>query len=159
MDPNINFESPPNEPEEESIEGLRSDLISLSEKGEINYTSKYLQKANREALEKIKIKYERKQLEITIDYIVDQLFTEIANLVLRIGLSRNPDELEKVLHDNKLFKREFKKIISDLALTIPHIRLMSGGLTILIHILKERAAMAKEEPVKMKEPPDIDLDS
>ena len=56
------------------------------------------------------------------------------------------------MHDNQLFKREFRKIISDLALTIPHIGLTSGGLTILIHILKERAAMAKEEPVKMKEP-------
>ena len=42
MDPNINFDPPPNEPEEESIEDLRSDLISLSEKEEINYMSKYL---------------------------------------------------------------------------------------------------------------------
>ena len=54
MDPNINFDPLPNEPEEGPIEDLRSDLISLSEKGEINYTSKYLQKANRDFLEKIK---------------------------------------------------------------------------------------------------------
>ena len=63
MNPNINFDPPPNEPEEESIEDLRSDLLSLSEKREINHTSKYLQKANRDALEKLKRKYERKQLE------------------------------------------------------------------------------------------------
>ena len=51
--PNNNFDPPPNEPEEEPIEDLRSDLISLAEKGEINYTTKYIQKANRDALEKI----------------------------------------------------------------------------------------------------------
>ena len=52
----------PNE-EEVSTEELRDDLLSSSEKGKLNYTPKCIQKANRDALEKIKRKFDRKQLE------------------------------------------------------------------------------------------------
>ena len=57
----LNFEIPEtgfeNKESEPSIDGLREKLISLAEKGKINYSPKYIQKANRDALEKIKIKY------------------------------------------------------------------------------------------------------
>ena len=50
--------------DEPSIDdSLREKLISLAEKGKINYSIKYIQKANRDALEKIKIKYDRKITE------------------------------------------------------------------------------------------------
>ena len=55
--PDVNFEETP------SDEGLREKLILLAEKGKINYSTKYIQKANRDALEKIKIKYDRKITE------------------------------------------------------------------------------------------------
>ena len=54
--PDVDFKIP----EETPGDSLREKLISLAEKGKINYSTKYIQKANRDALEKIKIKYDRK---------------------------------------------------------------------------------------------------
>ena len=58
--PDVNFEIPEETPGDDD---LREKLISLAEKGKINYSPKYIQKANRDALEKIKIKYDRKITE------------------------------------------------------------------------------------------------
>ena len=62
----LNFEIPETDSENKTPidDGLREKLISLAEKGKINYSPKYIQKANRDALEKIKIKYDRKITEV-----------------------------------------------------------------------------------------------
>ena len=155
MDPNINFDPPPNEPEEGPIEDLRSDLISLSEKEKVNYTSKYLQKASRNALEKIK-KYDLEQLELTVELFSNMIIHEFTKFLHRAKLLQDPDELQKNLQANKLFKREVKKILSDIVSTFPHIGLISGGFTTAEQVVKERVV---EDGRKMKEPPDTDLDS
>ena len=48
--PEMDFEKKPEPPIDD---GLREKLISLAEKGKISHSSKYMQKANRDALEKI----------------------------------------------------------------------------------------------------------
>ena len=63
--PDVNFKIPEETPGETPIDGLRKKLISLAEKRKIHYSPKYIQKANRDALEKIKIEYDRK---ITVRY-------------------------------------------------------------------------------------------
>ena len=73
--PETDFENKKTEP---PIDDLREKLISLAEKGKINYSPKYIQKANRDALEKIKIKYDRKNTEksskMVSNLIVSKLF-------------------------------------------------------------------------------------
>ena len=59
--------------EEVCTDDIREELLTLSEKGKINYTPKYIQKASRDTLGKIKRKYDLKQLELT-----NKLFTNMA---------------------------------------------------------------------------------
>ena len=52
---------------------LRSELITLAEKGEIKQSVEHIKKASYSALEKIKAEYERKQLQETNEYLSETL--------------------------------------------------------------------------------------
>ena len=52
--PYVDFEIPETSEQPPIDDGLREKLISLAEKRKINYSPKYLQKANRDVLEKLK---------------------------------------------------------------------------------------------------------
>ena len=64
-------------------DGLRviSKLISLAEKGKINYSTKYIQKANLDALEKIKIKYDRKMTEKSSKMVSNLLVSKLSDIL------------------------------------------------------------------------------
>ena len=76
--PDVNFEIP----EETPGGDLREKLISLAEKGKINYSPKYIQKANRDALEKIKIKYDRKITEKSSKMVSNLLVSKLSGHAL-----------------------------------------------------------------------------
>ena len=139
--------------EEPSIDdGLREKLISLAEKGKINYSVKYIQKANRDALEKIKLKYDRKITEKSSKMVSDLLVSKLSDTLEKTGLIESSSELKQELDENELFKEEFVEFINDeLMPYIPKIGLLSGGATVIEKIIKKRMGM--------REPPDVDLDS
>ena len=71
----------------DDLQFLRSELITLAEKGEIKQSVAYIKKANHSVLEKIKAEYERKQLQETNEYLSETLmeilseFMEGANMI------------------------------------------------------------------------------
>ena len=90
------FPNPDEEKNEPSTDdGLREELISLAEKGEIDYSPKYIQKANRDALEKIKRKYDRKQLESTNEFFSDMIISNYTEILNHFKIIRNPVKLEE----------------------------------------------------------------
>ena len=146
--PDVNFEIPK--------EGLREKLISLAEKGKINYSLKYIQKANRDALEKIKIKYDRKITEKSSKMVSNLLVSKLSDILEKTDLIESSDVFKQKLDENELFKEEFTELINDeLMPYIPKIGLVSGGATVVEEIIKKRMGKQGE----MREPPDVDLDS
>ena len=149
--PDVNFEIP----EENPINGLREKLISLAEKGKINYSPKYIQKANRDALEKIKIRYDRKNTEKSSKMISNLIVSKLSDILEKTDLIDSSSELKQELDGNELFKEELNELVNDeLIPLIPKIGLVSGGVTVAEKIIKKRMGKQGE----MSKPPDVDLD-
>ena len=153
--PDVNFEIPEETPGGTSIDGLREKLISLAEKGKINYTPKYIQKANRDALEKIKIRYDRENTEKSSKMISNLIVSKLSDILEKTNLIDSSSELKQELDENELFKEELHELVNDeLMPLIPKIGLVSGGVTVVEKIIKKRMGKQGE----MSEPPDVDLD-
>ena len=128
------FSGIPNPDDEPPIDdGLREKLISLAEKGIINYSAKYIQKANRDALEKIKIKYDRKITEKSSKMVSDLLVSKLSDILEKTDLIESSSELKQELDENELFKEELNELIND---DIPKIGLVSGGATVIEKLVK-----------------------
>ena len=135
--PDVNFEIPEETPGGTSIDGLREKLISLAEKGKINYTPKYIQKANRDALEKIKIRYDRKNTEKSSKMISNLIVSKLSDILEKTNLIDSSSELKQELDENELFKEELHELVNDeLMPLIPKIGLVSGGVTVVEKIIK-----------------------
>ena len=135
-------------------DGLREKLISLAEKGKIDYSPKYIQKANRDALEKIKIKYDRKITEKSSKMVSNLLVSKLSDILEKTTLIDSSSELKQELDENELFKEELNELVNDeLIPLIPKIGLVSGGVTVAEHIIKKRMSKQGE----MSKPPDVDL--
>ena len=159
--PDVDFEIPetPGQPpsgQPPIDDGLREKLISLAEKGKINYTPKYIQKASRDILEKIKIRYDRKNTEKSSKMVSDLIVSKVSDMLEKTNLIDSSSELKKELDENEMFKEELYEMVNDqLIPLIPHIGLVSGGVTIAEKII--RKPMEKQNG--MNGPPDLDLDS
>ena len=152
--PDVNCKIPEETPGEAPIGGLREKLISLAEKGKINYSPKYIQKANRDALEKIKIKYDRKITEKSSKMVSNLLVSKLSDILEKTTLIESSDVLKQKLDENELFKEEFTELINDeLMPYIPKLGLVSGDVTVVEEIIKKRLGKQGE----MREPPDVDL--
>ena len=152
--PDVNFEIPEETPGETSIDGLSEKLISLAEKGKINYSPKYIQKANRDALEKTKIKYDRKITEKSSKMVSNLLVPKLSDILEKTTLIESSDVLKQKLDENELFEEEFTELINDELMSyIPKIGLVSGGVNVVEEIIKKRMGKQGE----MSEPPDVDL--
>ena len=153
---NFPFDIPEETPNEPSIDGLREKLISLAEKGKINYSPKYIQKANRDVLEKIKIKYDRKITEKSSKMVSNLIVSKFSDILEKTNLIDSSSELKQELDENELFKEELNELVNDeLMPLIPKIGLISGGVTVVEKIIKKR--MGKQGEIS--EPPDVDLNS
>ena len=151
--PDVDFKIPEGETHGDS---LREKLISLAEKGKINYSTKYIQKANRDALEKIKIRYDRKMTEKSSKMVSNLLVSKLSDILEKTDLIDSSSELKEELDENELFKEELNELVNDqLMPLIPQIGLLSGGVTVVEKIIKKRVGKQNE----MSKPPDVDLDS
>ena len=154
--PDVDFEVPGASGQPPIDDSLREKLILLAEKGKINYSPKYIQKASRDVLEKIKIKYDRKISEKSSKIISDLIVSKLSDLLEKTDLIESSPELKQELNENELFKEELYGLVNDELLPlIPKIGMVSGGVTVAEHIIKKR--MKKQGG--MNGPPDIDLDS
>ena len=137
-------------------DGLCEKLISLAEKGKINYSPKYIQKASRDILEKIKIRYDRKSTEKSSKMVSDLIVSKVSDILEKTNLIDSSSESTKELDENEMFKEELYEMVNDhLMPLIPHIGLVSGGVTVAEKIIKKRM----EKQNGLNGPPDVDLDS
>ena len=117
---------------------------------------KYIQKANRDVLEKIKIKYDRKITEKSSKMVSNLIVSKFSDILEKTNLIDSSSELKQELDENELFKEELNELVNDeLMPLIPKIGLISGGVTVVEKIIKKRMGKQGE----MSEPHDVDLNS
>ena len=90
----------------------REEILRLVAEGKIKHTTKYVEKASDETLEKIYKSYILKQLDKTNEQIANTLFNQIFELLTSLELVEDGKDLESELENNELLKRDVKNILS-----------------------------------------------
>ena len=108
------------------LQFLRSELITLAEKGEIKQSVGYIKKANHSALEKIKAEYKRNQLQETNEYLSKTLMEKLSEFMEGANIIDDAKSMEEELLHNKMVKRDLKSILGYVTPYIPLIGLVCG---------------------------------
>lgn len=130
-----NEELPIPKTEETLNVNLREELLSLSEKGEIKQTEKYIKKASQDALIKIKKDYERKQLNAANEFITENLISKFSDLMKSLELVNDSEKMEKELVDNQMIKKDLKNLVGYMTPYLPYIGLLCGGVVVAKHVI------------------------
>ena len=136
-----------NHQEEEVFVNYREEILRLVAEGKIKRTTKYVEKASDETLEKMYKAYVAKELDETNEKIADTLIRQLSELMTSLELVDVDDKepLRRDLGNSDLFKRDVKNVLSYVTPYVPFIGLVCGGICITKYIVKKRT----------KEPEDI----
>ena len=118
----------------------REEILRLVAEGKIKHTTKYVEKASDETLEKIYKSYVAKQLDEVNEQITATLVKQLSDLMTSLELIEDGDELENDLENNELLKRDVKSMLCYVTPYVPLIGLVCGGICLGKHILKKRTA-------------------
>ncbi len=119
-------------------QSLRSELITLAEKGEIKHSAAYIKKASHSALEKIKGEYERKQLEETNEYLSETLMGKLSEFMEGVNMIDDAKSMEEELLHNKMVKKDLKNILGYVTPYIPLIGLVCGVTIVGKHVYNRK---------------------
>ena len=131
---------------EEEVETVnyREEVLRLVAEGKIKQTTKYVEKASDETLEKIYKNYLTKQLDETNEHIADTLIKQLSELMTSLELVDDGESLEKELENNELFKRDVKNILCYITPYIPFVELVCGGICLGKHVMKRKQSNEEE---------------
>ena len=124
--------------EETQEVNYREEVLKLVAERKIKQTSKSIEKASDETLEKIYKNYLAKQLDETNEHIADTLIKQLFELITSLELVDDGESLEKDLENNELFKRDVKNILSYVTPYIPFIGLACGGICLAKYVMRKR---------------------
>ena len=131
--------------EEGATVNYREEVLRLVAEGKIKHTTKHVEKASDETVEKIYKNYLTKQLDEANDHIADTLIKQLSKLMTSLELVDDGGSLEKDLENNELFNRDVKNILCYITPYIPFVGLVCGGICLGKHV------MTRKQP---KEPKD-----
>ena len=102
--------------EYQEVVNYREEILRLVAEGKIKHTTKYVEKASEETLEKIYKNYILKQLDETNEQITNTLIKQLSDLMTSLELVEDGENLGEDL-GNELFKRDIKICCVTLHLT------------------------------------------
>lgn len=112
----------------------RSELIRLSEDGEIDQSVKYIKKVSAKIVGELYREYEKRRMQKANEFLTDLDISMFSGLIGGLAAAENPKEMEEDLTKDKQLKRDVENIISSITPYLPHIGLLSGGVTIGKHV-------------------------
>ena len=133
--------------EEQETINFREEVLRLVNEGKIKHTSKYVEKATDETLEKIYKNYLAKQLDETNEHVADTLIRQISELMTQLDLVdvNDKESLKKDLGDSDLFKRDVKNVLGYVTPYIPFVGLICGGICITKYVVRKKTEKPKEQ--------------
>ena len=133
---------------EEQEVNYREEVLRLVAEGKIKHTTKHVEKASDEAVEKIYKNCLTKQLDETNDHIPDTLIRQLSELMTFLELVEDGADLEKDVENNELFKRDVKNILCHITPYIPFVGFVCGGICLGKHVM--RGSEPKDQDVEEK---------
>ena len=89
-------------------------------------------------LKKIYEDYQRRELDEVNEKVTDVLMTKLSELMVNLDLVKDNVSLEEDLAKNELFKSDVKRIIGYLTPYVPMVGLISGGITVGVHVANKK---------------------
>ena len=110
----------------EDAVNYKDEMLRLVAEGKIRHTTKYVEKASDETVEKIYKNYMAKQMDETNEVVTNTLVKQISDLMIYLELVEYDDSLEKGLDNNEPFKKDFKEFVGLMTPYIPYVGLVCG---------------------------------
>ena len=126
-------------------ENVKLILIQLAEAGEIPQSVKYIEKANSKVIRKIYAKYQMVEQDKNNAILSDVLITKFSELMGMLNTVPSGELLAAELREDKLLKRDIKKVVGFISPFIPFIGVITGGATLGKHVMQHQ----RETDVKM----------
>ena len=118
----------------------REEMLRLVAEGKIKPTTRYVEKASDETLEKIYKNYVTKQLDQVNKQITTTLIKQLSDPMTSLEFIEEGEDLERDLENNELLKKDVKNVLSYVTPYIPLVGLVCGGICLGKHILRKRAS-------------------
>ena len=119
-------------------ENVKLILIQLAEAGEIPQSVKYIEKANSKVIRKIYAKYQMMEQDKNNAILSDVLITKFSELMGMLNTVPSGELLAAELREDKLLKRDVKKVIGFISPFIPFIGVITGGATLGKHVMQQQ---------------------
>ena len=130
------------------VVNYREEILRLVSEGKIKHTTKYVEKASDETLEKIYKSYIAKQLDETNEQITNILIEQMSEILTSLEMIEEKEKLKDELKNNELFKKDVKNILSNVTPHVPLIGLACGAICIGKHILKNKTKKKEEKKIR-----------
>ena len=126
------------EKDSEAGENVKLILIQLAEAGEIPQSVRYIEKANNKVVRKIYAKYQMMEQDKNNTILSDVLITKFSELMGMLNTVPSGELLAAELREDKLLKRDIKKVIGFISPFIPFIGVITGGATLGKHVMQHQ---------------------
>ena len=120
------------------IDNIRLILIQLAGAGEIPQSVKCIEKANNKVVRKIYAKYQMMEQDKNNAILSDVLITKFSELMGLLNTVPSGELLAAELREDKLLKRDIKKVIGFISPFIPFIGVITGGATLGKHVMQHQ---------------------
>ena len=121
--------------EEGETVNYREEVLRLVAEGKIKHTTKYVEKASDETVEKIYKSYLMKQLDETNDHIADTLIKQLYELMTSLELIDDGESLEKDLEKYPVLHNTVHSVCG----------IGVRGICLGKHVMKKRVNQQEEE--------------
>ena len=130
---------------EKDNENVRSMLVQRAEAGEISQSVKYIEKASNKVVRKIYAKYQMMEQDKNNAILSDVLITKFSELMGMLNTVPSGELLAAELREDKLLKRDIKKVVGFISPFIPFIGVITGGATLGKHVMQHQRESGGEE--------------
>ena len=116
----------------------RMRMIQLAEAGEISQSVKYIKKASDKVISKLYAEYQRMEEDKNNTILADVLITKFSELMGMLQTVPSGELLAAELREDKLLRGDIKKAVSFISPYIPFIGAITGGASLVKHMMKQR---------------------
>ena len=115
-------------------DGKSSELIRLSEDGDIEQSPKYIKKASVKVVDKIYDEYDARRLEKSKQFLTDLVISRFADILRGLNAIEYSEALNDDLQKDRLLKSNLWSIVRQLTPYVPALDILSGEITTSKHV-------------------------
>ena len=96
-------------------------------------------------MENIYRDYGRQRLENTNNQLADVIITKFSELMEALDAVKDAEGMKKEMEENNLLRKDIKNLVGYVTPYIPLIGILSGGITVVKHVISTKAGCPEKE--------------